>query len=83
MEKLTRIVPTISSTELERNAHDAFKQYRASYPIATLETGGYVVLRHADVGRLSGDPRLRATESAIPARSGMTAGALFDIFQRA
>lgn len=81
MEKLTRIVPTISTAEIEGNAHDAFKRYRASYPIAILETGGYVVLRHADVSRLSEDPRLCATGTAIPTHSGITQGALFDIFQ--
>jgi len=81
VEKLTRVVPTISTAEIEENAHDAFKRYRASYPIAILETGGYVVLRHADVSRLSEDSRLSATGTAIPAHGGITQGALFDIFQ--
>ncbi|MBX4976159.1 cytochrome P450 [Rhizobium lentis] len=81
MEKLTRTVPTISSAEIERDPHEAFKRYRAIHPIATLETGGTVVLRHADVSRLSRDKRLRATETAIPAHGGITQGALFDIFQ--
>jgi len=81
VEKLTRIVPTISTAEIEENAHDAFQRYRASYPIATLEAGGYIVLRHADVTRLSEDSRLSATGTAIPAHGGITQGALFDIFQ--
>ena len=81
METLTRNVPTIRSADIERNAHEAFRRYRASHPIATLETGGYVVLRHDDVSRLSQDPRLRATETAIPAQGGTTHGALFYIFQ--
>ncbi|WP_230534565.1 cytochrome P450 [Microvirga roseola] len=74
-------VPNITSAELERDAHDAFRQHRASYPIATLQTGGYIVLRYEDVARLSSDPRLQATGTAVPVQSGITGGALFDIFQ--
>lgn len=81
METLTRIVPTITSADIERDAHDAFRRHRASSPIAILETGGYVVLRHDDVSRLMRDSRLRSTEIAIPAQAGLTKGALFDIFQ--
>jgi hypothetical protein len=81
METLTRTVPMISSAEIEEDAHEAFRRYRASHPIVTLETGGYVVLRHDDVSRLSRDPRLRATEIAIPAQGGVSHGALFDIFE--
>jgi len=81
METLTCAVPMISSAEIEKDSHEAFRRYRASHPIVTLETGGYVVLRHDDVSRLSRDPRLRATEVAIPAQGGISHGALFDIFQ--
>ena len=76
-----RVVPVISSADLERDAHGAFRQFRASHPFASLETGGYAVLRHEDVSQLSRDPRLQATETAIPAQGGVTSGALFDVFQ--
>ncbi|WP_051539622.1 cytochrome P450 [Sulfitobacter sp. 20_GPM-1509m] len=74
-------VPTIPATALKRNAHAAFQTVRASHPIARLEAGGYIVLRHKDVNRLSKDKRLQATGTAIPQQAGITEGALFDIFQ--
>lgn len=81
MQTKDRVVPVITSADIERDAHDAFRQYRASHPFAILEGGGYVVLRHGDVSRLSRDPRLQATETAIPVQAGIDRGALFDIFQ--
>jgi cytochrome P450 family 103 len=81
MQNNDRAVPVITSADIERDAHAALRQYRASHPFAILETGGYVVLRYEDVTRLSRDPRLQATETAIPAQGGLSQGALFDIFQ--
>ena len=81
MQGKTRTVPVIASEDIETDAHSAFRQYRASHPFAALQTGGYVVLRHEDVSRLSSDPRLHATEAALPTQGGITEGALFDIFQ--
>src|SRR5690606_2059218 len=81
MQGKTCDVPIIPSAELERDAHGALRQYRASHPFAALQTGGYIVLRHEDVGRLCSDPRLQATETAVPQQGGITEGALFEIFQ--
>ena len=39
------------------------------------EAGGYLVLRLADVERLSRDPRARASETAFPEMHSVTAGA--------
>lgn len=81
MDQKLRNVPVIASVELERDAHGTFRRYRASHPFAALQSGGYVVLRHKDVSRLCNDPRLQATETALPLQGGISKGALFDIFQ--
>ncbi len=81
MRAANNTVPTITSADLEKDAHDAFRRYRMSHPLANLDTGGYVVLQHSHVSRLIDDPRLQATETAVPAQAGLTEGPLFDIFQ--
>ncbi|WP_052699745.1 cytochrome P450 [Martelella endophytica] len=73
-------VPVVAACDLEADAHETFAWYRRSFPFIALDTGGYVVLRHGDVARLMHDPRLQATEIAMPAQAGITQGALFDIF---
>lgn len=80
MQTIDRVLPVITSAEIEKDAHAVFRRYRATHPFAVLETGGYIVLRHEDVSILSRDPRLQATETAIPAQGGVTEGALFDVF---
>ncbi|KPF71388.1 hypothetical protein IP69_06800 [Bosea sp. AAP35] len=73
-------VPVIPSADLETDPHSTLRRYRASHPFAALETGGYIVLGYDDVSRLARDPRLQATEVALPAQAGLSQGALFDIF---
>ncbi len=73
-------VPVIPSADLARDPHGTLRRYRASHPFAALETGGYIVLGYDDVSRLARDPRLQATEIALPAQAGLSQGALFDIF---
>ena len=75
-----RDVPVIPSADLEMDPHGTLRRYRASHPFAALETGGYIVLGYEDVSRLARDPRLQATEVALPAQAGLSQGALFDIF---
>lgn len=75
-----RDVPVIPSADLETDPHGTLRRYRASHPFAALETGGYIVLGYDDVSRLARDPRLQATEIALPAQAGLSQGALFDIF---
>ncbi|MDK1374746.1 MULTISPECIES: cytochrome P450 [unclassified Sinorhizobium] len=75
-----RTVPVVASSGLDADVHATFARYRQAFPFIALDTGGYVVLRHDDVVRLMSDPRLQATEIAMPAQAGVTEGALFDIF---
>jgi len=81
LRKSASEVPTIASADIEKSAHEAFRQYRSSHPFAALEDGGHIVLRYGDVSRLSGNARLQATETAVPTQGGITGGTLFDIFQ--
>jgi cytochrome P450 len=76
----TRPVPVVSSLDLGANLHATFARYRRSFPFIAMEGGGYVVLRHDDVVQLMNDPRLQATEVAMPVQAGITAGVLHDIF---
>lgn len=73
-------VPVIPSADLEMDPHGTLRRYRATHPFAAFETGGYIVLGYEDVSRLARDPRLQATEVAVPAQAGLSQGALFDIF---
>tara|TARA_R110002020_G_scaffold6321_10_gene26610 strand:+ start:2235 stop:3434 length:1200 start_codon:yes stop_codon:yes gene_type:complete len=76
----SRTVPVVASADLEADIHGTFARYRPSCPFIALDTGGYVVLRHDDVRRLLDDPRLQATETAMPAQAGISQGELYDIF---
>lgn len=73
-------VPAISPEDLEADPHGTLRRFRESHPFARMSQGGYIVLRYDDVAALARDPRLRATEVALPAQGGITQGALFDIF---
>jgi cytochrome P450 len=66
--------------DLGADVHATFARYRKSFAFIAMDTGGYVVLRHDDVVRLMNDPRLQATEVAMPVQAGVTAGVLHDIF---
>ncbi|MCL6709002.1 cytochrome P450 [Pseudomonas sp. R2.Fl] len=74
-------LPVLTVSELDADAHGAFGHWRKTHPVVAHEGGGYLVLRHADVLRLAADPRLQATETALPQSRGITQGPLFDIFQ--
>lgn len=76
-----RPVPIVEAAALEADIHGTFAAYRATHPLIALAGGGYVVLRYADVERLMSDPRLQATETALPHQAGLTKGALFDLFE--
>ncbi len=53
-----------------------------NHSVVLHETGGYFVLRFADVERLSKDSRLRSTETAFPRKLGLEHGAIFDLFDQ-
>lgn len=74
-------LPVATNAELNADAHGAFRRWRKTHPLVADEAGGYIVLRQADVVRLSSDPRLRSTETGFPQSRGVTAGPLFDIFE--
>lgn len=82
MSDHVRTLPVVSSAALAADAHATFARYRPSYPFVALDTGGFVVLRYDDVARLLSDPRLQATEIAMPLQAGITEGTLYDIFDR-
>ncbi|TDR85333.1 hypothetical protein EV668_4449 [Enterovirga rhinocerotis] len=74
-------VPVVPLEDLESDPHGTFRRFRDAHPFAIMPLGGYIVLRYDDVASLARDPRLRATEIALPAQLGITNGALFDIFE--
>src|SRR5258706_14234749 len=75
-------LPVLSVADLDADPHGMFRGYRAAYPFVGHETGGYLVLRHADIQRLGIDPRTAASETAHPELFGVTDGALFDFFEQ-
>src|SRR5260370_37882569 len=74
-------LPVLSVEELEADPHGVFRRYRSTHPVVAHEKGGYLVLRYADVERLTKDPRVRSTETAFPEMQGVTEGSLFDTFR--
>ena len=74
-------VPLVTVAELEADPHGAFRRYRPRTPVILREGSGYLVLRAADVERLSRDPRMRQSETELPRRYGIEEGDLFDLFR--
>lgn len=70
----------LSIADLNANPHAAFERWRLVNPCVDYEGGGKFILRHEDVLRLSSDPRIVATGTALPESRGVTAGVLHDIF---
>src|SRR5438105_2277293 len=77
---LTASLPVLTVDQLDADAHGTFRSWRATHPVVAHEAGGYVVLRYADVERISKDPRVHATETAFPKLLGVTEGTLYDGF---
>ena len=75
---LTAGLPVLTADQLDADPHGTFRSWRATHPVVAHETGSYVVLRYADVDRISRDPRVRATETGFPRLLGVTEGVLFD-----
>jgi cytochrome P450 len=73
-------LPTLTLAQLEADPHGVFRQYRKDHAVVLHETGGYFVLRFADVERLSRDPRFRPSGTAFPEILGVSSGAIFDAF---
>ena len=77
----TEALPLLTTEQLDADPHGIFRLYRRAHSLVAHEAGGYLVLRLADVERLSKDPRARASETAFPEMHSVTDGALFDIFR--
>src|SRR5262245_6187411 len=75
-------LPILNVADLDADPHGMFRRYRAAYPFVRHETGAYLVLRHADIERLSNDSHIAASETAHPGLFGVTKGALFDLFEQ-
>jgi cytochrome P450 family 103 len=73
-------LPMLTVNELEADPHGVFRAYRTSHSVVRHEAGGYVVLRFADIERLSKDPRCQASGTAFPELQGLREGVLFDTF---
>jgi cytochrome P450 len=74
-------LPILSVEELEADPHGVFRRYRSTHPVVAHEKGGYLVLRYADVERLTKDPRVCSTETVFPEMQAVTKGSLFDTFR--
>jgi cytochrome P450 len=66
--------------ELDGDPHGVFRRYRKDHAVVLHETGGYFVLRFADVDRLSKDPRVGPSGTSFPEALGVSSGAIFDLF---
>jgi hypothetical protein len=66
--------------QTDADPHGTFRFWRVTHPVVAHETGSYLLLRYADVERISKDPRVRATETGFPRLLGVTEGVLFDAF---
>ena len=73
-------IPTVTLKQLETDPHAVFRAYRKQYPVVLHETGGYFVLRFADVDRLSKDSRFRPSGTSFPEMQGFSSGTMFDAF---
>ena len=70
-------LPTLTLAQLNADAHGVFRRYRREYPVVRHENGSYFVLRFADIDRLSKDPRLGPTGTALPEMLGLSDGTIF------
>src|SRR4029077_2837100 len=73
-------LPFLTTERLDADPHGIFRRYRRTHSLVAHETGGYFVLRLADVERWSKDPRVLASETAFPEMHSVIDGALFDTF---
>ncbi|HEY3621160.1 MAG TPA: cytochrome P450, partial [Roseiarcus sp.] len=77
---LTAGLPVLMAEQMDADPHGTFRSWRATHPVVAHEAGSFLVLRYADVDRISKDPRVRATETAFPQLLGVMEGVLFDAF---
>jgi cytochrome P450 family 103 len=73
-------LPVLTLKELDVDPHGVFRKYRKDHAIVLHETGGYFVLRFAEVDRLGKDPRLGPSGTSVPETLGVSSGPIFDTF---
>ena len=73
-------LPVLTLKQLEEDPHGVFRQYRKDHAVVRHETGGYFVLRFAEVDRLGKDPRVGPSGTSFPASMGISSGPVFDLF---
>jgi cytochrome P450 family 103 len=74
-------LPVLTLNQLDADPHGVFRQYRKDHAVVLHETGGYFILRFADVDRLGKDPRVGPSGTSFPETLGISSGAIFDLFE--
>jgi hypothetical protein len=74
-------LPMLTLEQLDADPHGVFRQYRKDHAVVLHETGGYFVLRFADVERLGRDPRVGPSRTGFPEALRISSGAIFDLFK--
>ena len=74
-------LPMLTLDQLEADPHGVLRQYRKDHAVVLHETGGYFVLRFADIDRLGKDSRVGASGTSFPETLGIRSGPIFDIFE--
>jgi cytochrome P450 len=67
--------------QLDADPHGVFRQYRKDHAVVLHETGGYLILRFADVDRLGKDPRAGPSGTRFLEALGISNGPVFDFFE--
>jgi cytochrome P450 len=73
-------LPVLTLKELDADPHAVFRKYRKDHAVVLHETGGYFVLRFAEVDRLGNDPLVAPSGTSYPEALGISSGATFDLF---
>ncbi len=74
-------LPVLTLEQLDADPHGVFRQYRKDHAVVLHETGGYFILRLADVDRLGNDPRAGPSGTSFLESLGISNGPIFDFFE--
>lgn len=74
-------LPLLTLGQLDADPHGVFREYRKKHAVVLHETGGYFILRFADIERLGRDPRIGSSGTSFPESLGIDSGPIFDIFE--
>ncbi|WP_225121574.1 hypothetical protein [Bradyrhizobium sp. BRP22] len=59
-------LPVLTLKKLDADRHGVIRKYRKDHAVVLHETGGYFVLRSADVDRLGNDRRVGPSGTTLP-----------------